>query len=89
MIVITNRFIHNIESSIDRSKALGKVKRVLRADAIVVLIDITNQDEYVVQLQALGFQQIERKNDALRDAVLKAITFGSFALLATITRKVI
>jgi arsenite methyltransferase len=86
-IVTSNWTVHNLEAEIDRQKALSEIVRVLKPGGIVLLADIINQAEYAKYLQLCGIEDIQLHNNTSRDAVLKVITFGSFAPSAILARK--
>jgi arsenite methyltransferase len=43
------------------------------------LADIVNQAEYAAYFEQHGMAQVQRHNNPIRDVVLKAVSFGSFA----------
>jgi arsenite methyltransferase len=78
-VVTSNWTIHNLEAEADRQKALNEIVRVLKPGGVIVLADIINQVEYAKYLRLCGVENMQLHNNAVRDAVLKAVTFGSFA----------
>jgi arsenite methyltransferase len=86
-VVISNWAIHNIEIEADRQKALDEIVRVLKPNGMVVLSDIVNQTEYAKYFGLRGLLNVELYNDTVRDLVLKAVSFGSFAPSAISARK--
>jgi arsenite methyltransferase len=86
-VVISNWAIHNIEIEADRQKALDEIVRVLKPNGMIVLSDIVNQTEYAKYFGLHGLVNIELYNDTVRDLVLKAVSFGSFAPSAVSARK--
>ena len=86
-VITSNWTIHNIETESDRQKALNEIVRVLKPQGVFVLADIVNQAEYAEYLKLCGMEDVQLHNDARRDAVLKAVTFGSFAPSAISARK--
>jgi arsenite methyltransferase len=86
-VVISNWAIHNIEIEADRQKALDEIVRVLKPNGMVILSDIVNQTEYAKYFELHGLVNIELYNDTVRDLVLKAVSFGSFAPSAVSARK--
>jgi arsenite methyltransferase len=86
-IVISNWTIHNLEAEADRQKALNEIVRVLKPGGTIVLADIINQAEYAKYLRLCGMEDVQLHNQASRDAVLKAVTFRSFAPSAISARK--
>ena len=86
-VVTSNWTIHNLEAEIDRLKALDEIIRVLKPGGIAILADIVNQSEYARHLNFRGMVDVKLHNNVSRDAVLKAITFGSFAPSAIVAHK--
>jgi arsenite methyltransferase len=86
-VVTSNWTIHNLDAEIDRQKALNEIVRVLKPGGVIVIADIINQAEYAKYLQLCGMKNLELHNNAVRDAVLNAVTFGSFAPSAISARK--
>ncbi len=78
-IVISSWAVHNLEAETDRTKALDEIIRVLKPNGIVVLTDIVHQVEYANYFELCGMTNVQFHNNAIRDLVLKALTFGSFA----------
>lgn len=78
-VVVSSWTVHNLEAEPDRKKALDEMIRVLKPNGIVVLADIVHQVEYAKYFQLRGITNIRFHNNAIRDLVLKAVTFGSFA----------
>lgn len=71
--------VHNLEVESDREKALDEIIRVLKPNGIVVLSDIVYQLEYAKYFELHGMTNIRFHNNAIRDIILKAVTFSSFA----------
>jgi len=88
-VITSNWAVHNLEAETDRQKALNEIVRVLKPGGIIVLADIVNQAEYAKHLQMCGMEDLQLHNNASRDAVLKAVTFGSFAPSAILARKAV
>jgi arsenite methyltransferase len=86
-VIISNWAVHNIEIEADRQKALDEIVRVLKPNGMVVLSDIANQAEYAKYFGLRGLVNVELYNNAIRDLVLKAVSFGSFAPSAVSARK--
>jgi len=78
-IIISNWTVHNLEMEGDRQKALDEIIRVLKPKGMVVLADIANQAEYARHFELRGMLNVQLHNQPIRDLVLKAISFGSFA----------
>jgi arsenite methyltransferase len=86
-VVISNWAVHNLEAESDRQKALNEIVRVLKPGGIIVLADIVNQAEYAKYLRLCSIEDVQFHNNTSRDAVLAAVTFGSFAPSAILARK--
>jgi arsenite methyltransferase len=86
-VIISNWTVHNLEIAADRHKALDEIVRVLKPDGVVVLSDIINQSEYADYFRLRGMVNVQLYNHAVRDLVLKAVSFGSFAPSAVSARK--
>ena len=86
-VITSNWTVHNLEAEADRRIALDEMIRVLKPGGAVVLADIANQAEYARHFASRGMAEVRRHNQAGRDLVLKAITFGSFAPSAVTARK--
>ena len=88
-VVTSNWTIHNLEAEVDQLKALDEIIRVLKPGGVVILADIVNQSEYARYFGLRGMVDVTLHNNVSRDAVLKAITFGSFAPSAIVARKAV
>ncbi|MBV8884403.1 MAG: class I SAM-dependent methyltransferase [Chroococcidiopsidaceae cyanobacterium CP_BM_RX_35] len=86
-VVTSNWAVHNLEAEADRQKALNEIVRVLKPGGVIVLADIINQAEYAKYLRLRGVEDVQLHNNAVRETVLKAVTFGSFAPSAVLARK--
>jgi arsenite methyltransferase len=78
-VVLSSWAVHNLEAERDRKQALDEIIRVLKPDGRVVLADIANQVEYARYFELCSLTNIQLHNNAIRDVILKAVTFGSFA----------
>jgi len=78
-VVLSSWAVHNLEEESDREKALDEIIRVLKPSGIVVLSDIIHQSEYAKYFELHHMTNIQFHNNGIRDLVLKAVTFGSFA----------
>lgn len=85
--VVSSWAVHNLEVESDREKALDEMIRVLKPNGIVVLSDIIYQLEYAKYFELRGMINIRLHNNAIRDLILKAVTFGSFAPSAVLAFK--
>lgn len=88
-VVTSNWAVHNLEAEIDRQAALSEIVRVFKPGGIVLLADIVNQAEYAEYLRRCGMEDLQLHNNTSRDAVLKVITFRSFAPSAILARKAV
>ncbi|ARV58136.1 hypothetical protein BZZ01_05340 [Nostocales cyanobacterium HT-58-2] len=78
-VVISSWAVHNLDAETDRKKALDEIIRVLKPNGMVILADIVYQLEYAKYFELRGMTNIRFYNNAIRDVILKAVTFGSFA----------
>lgn len=77
-VVMSHWVVHNLALEADRNVAIGEMARVLRAGGTLMLTDIENRGAYVEELRRLKFADIRVSVDARRDAILNAVSFGSF-----------
>jgi arsenite methyltransferase len=85
--IVSNWTVHNLAAATDRQKALDEMIRVLKPNGIVVLSDIVNQTEYAEYFGVRGMTNVQLHNHTVRDLVLKAVSFGSFAPSAVSAHK--
>jgi arsenite methyltransferase len=78
-VVVSSWAVHNLEAAADRHKALDEIMRVLKPSGRIVLADIINQAEYAEYFKQYGMANVQLHNNPIRDMVLKALSFGSFA----------
>jgi arsenite methyltransferase len=78
-VVTSSWTVHNLEVETDRQKALDEIVRVLKPNGIVIMADIIYQVEYARYFELRGMRNVQLHNNAIRDSVLKAVSFGSFA----------
>ncbi|MBI4784045.1 MAG: class I SAM-dependent methyltransferase [Oscillatoriophycideae cyanobacterium NC_groundwater_1537_Pr4_S-0.65um_50_18] len=78
-VITSNWTVHNLEAQVDRQKALDEMIRVLKPGGNIILGDITNQSEYISYFRERGMVNVRLHNNPIQDAILKTITFGSFA----------
>jgi arsenite methyltransferase len=78
-VVVSSWAVHNLEAESDRHKALDEMIRVLKPNGSLILADIINQLEYAEYFNRHGMTKVQLHNHPIRDAVLKAVSFGSFA----------
>jgi ubiquinone/menaquinone biosynthesis C-methylase UbiE len=81
-VIVSNWAVHNLEAAADRQTALDEMIRVLKPGGRVVLSDIANQNEYANYFQQHGMVNLCLHNNLIRNRILKALTFGSFAPFA-------
>lgn len=86
-VVVSNWTIHNAELAADRHAALDEIIRVLKPGGTALLNDIVFQADYAAHLTRRGMTQVQRHPHGLRDTVLKAVSFGSFAPSAVTAKK--
>jgi arsenite methyltransferase len=86
-IVTSNWTIHNLEVEADRQTTLLEIIRVLKPNGIAIINDIVNQIEYADYFKLHGMKNVQLHNNGVRDTVLKAVSFGSFAPSAVSARK--
>lgn len=86
-IVVSSWAVHNLESELDRQKTLAEIIRVLKPGGIVLLSDIEYQADYASYLGMHGMVDVQLHNNVIRDVLLKAVTFGSFAPSAVTAKK--
>jgi arsenite methyltransferase len=78
-VVVSSWAVHNLEAAADRYQALAEIMRVLKPNGRIVLADIINQAEYAKYFKQYGMANVQLHNNPIRDIVLKAVSFGSFA----------
>ena len=85
-VVMSHWVVHNLETMADRTLALAEMVRVLVPGGTLILVDIANRGEYCQTLHDLGLRDLRIVVRPIRDAVLGAVSFGSFrpaAIIAT------
>lgn len=85
-VVLSHWVVHNLAAEADRDLALAEMARVLRPGGAIILADIANRDAYAARLTALGLTSQQRIVPPLRDAVLTAVSFGSFRPATIVAR---
>jgi ubiquinone/menaquinone biosynthesis C-methylase UbiE len=58
--VIANLSIHNIPSKAGRAQAIREIHRVLKPGGLIALQDMMATQEYIANLQSLGWKDIQR-----------------------------
>ena len=84
-VVVSHWAVHNVADAAGRDRALAEMVRVLRPPGAILLTDIAHRDDYAARLTALGLTT-RIVVAPRRDAVLRAISFGSFAPATVIAR---
>jgi len=77
-VVVSHWVVHNLEKEADRILALREMTRVLRPGGGLILCDIEHREAYLTRLRALGLSDCQMTFSPLKDAVLGALSFGSF-----------
>lgn len=70
--------VHNVPAEFDRNLAPSEMVRVLRHGGHLVVADISDRDAYLAKLQELELSDCRTLYQPVRDAVLGALSFGSF-----------
>ena len=86
-VVVSHWAVHNLGDAAQRETALGEMVRVLRPAGTIILADIAHRDVYVETLARLGLGSQRVIAPAWRDALLGAVSFGSFRPGAIIARR--
>ena len=86
-VVMSHWVVHNLESETDRNKALAEMARVLRPDGSLILSDIEHRNAYFEKLAELGLSDRRMVFAPLKDAILGAVSFGSFRPSTIFARK--
>ncbi len=77
-VVMSHWVIHNIADAADRNRALAEMTRVLRPGGRLILNDIEFRDAYFKTVSELGLVQCRLLFRPVEDAILGALSFGSF-----------
>jgi arsenite methyltransferase len=86
-VIVSHWVIHNLASEADRNLSLSEMARVLRPGGSLILCDIENRNAYVERLKALGLTDCRMVFQPFKDAVLGAVSFGSFRPTAIYARQ--
>jgi arsenite methyltransferase len=87
-VVLSAWAVHNVPDLDGRKRAMAEMLRVLKPRGTLSLTDIEGRQLYPEVLQALRAQDIEVTIlHPLKDKVLSALTFGSFAPFTVTARK--
>jgi arsenite methyltransferase len=86
--VITSYWVvHNVEKAEDRHLAITQMLRVLKPGGVLILADIEHRHDYVDIMSNLGLIDISLEVKPVKDLIVKAISFGSFAPFVITARK--
>jgi ubiquinone/menaquinone biosynthesis C-methylase UbiE len=85
-VVMSHWVVHNLPTQLDRDQALSDMVRVPRPGGYLIVADISYREAYLAQLQALGLSECRMLYQPVRDAVLGALSFGSFRPAVVIGR---
>jgi arsenite methyltransferase len=77
-VVMSHWVVHNVSAVLDRDLVLTEMVRVLRPGGYLLVADISFRDAYLTKLKALGVSDCRMVYRPIRDAVLGALSFGSF-----------
>ena len=77
-VVLSHWVVHNLDQQVDREAALTEMVRVLRPSGHLILCDIEHRDAYLVRLRALELSECQMIFHPIQDAILGALSFGSF-----------
>lgn len=86
-LIVSHWAVHNVENESGRAAALSEMVRVLRPEGTIILADIEHRDAYAARLADLGFTDQQLMVKPMRDAILGAISFGSFRPYAIRARR--
>jgi ubiquinone/menaquinone biosynthesis C-methylase UbiE len=86
--VVTSHWaVHNLKDESERNLALCEIARVLKPGGRLILTDIEHREAYATYLASLGFTDQQVIVSPEKDAILKAITFGTFQPATIFARK--
>jgi ubiquinone/menaquinone biosynthesis C-methylase UbiE len=85
-VVLSHWVVHNVEAPADRAKAIEEMVRVLRPNGALILADISNQDEYITRLRALGLTDMLVDRGGLESALIGFFSGNTFRPGALIAR---
>ncbi len=77
-VVVSHWAVHNLTSEADRNLAISEMNRVLRPGGRLILCDIAHRDAYLARLEDLGMTECRIIVNPIADAILAAVSFGSF-----------
>jgi arsenite methyltransferase len=87
-IVLSAWAVHNLPDPAQRKQALAEMLRVLKPGGRLSLTDIEGRDTYPDTLRTLGAEEVTLTIlHPLKDKILSALTFGSFAPFTVTARK--
>jgi ubiquinone/menaquinone biosynthesis C-methylase UbiE len=85
-VVLAHWVVHNVEAPADRTKAIDEMVRVLRQNGVLILADISHQDEYIAHLHALGLTDIRIDRGGVESALIGFFSGNTFRPGALIAR---
>ena len=77
-VVMSHWVVHNLSLKPDRQLALAEMHRVLRPGGTLIVTDIDHRDAYAASLREMAFHCVRLVVRPMRDALLNAVSFGSF-----------
>jgi SAM-dependent methyltransferase len=86
-VVLSHWVVHNLPDTLDRTRALDEMLRVLRPGGVLVLADIAHLAEYRKQLTARGLTDIRIFTGGLESRVIGALSGGTFRPQAIVARR--
>ncbi len=85
-VVASHWAVHNLDDKADRDKAICEMIRVLRPGGSLILADIENCEAYAAELAKLGVADPRVLLSPANNALMKALSFGSFQPAAVFAR---
>jgi arsenite methyltransferase len=87
-VVVSHWVVHNLPREEDRNRAISEMVRVLRPRGKLILCDIEHRDSYLTNIRTLGLKDSKMIFEPVTDALLGALSFGSFRPTTIIATKV-
>jgi arsenite methyltransferase len=88
-VVVSHWVVHNLPLEEDRIRAISEMERVLRPEGTLILCDIEHRDSYLTNIRSLGLKDCKMIFEPVADALLGALSFGSFRPTTIIATKVV